>query len=347
MTAKDVARLAGVALPTAYEALRGNGRLAAQTEQRVLDAARQLGFRPSSAARSVKTRRTNRIGLIAKNHPVVMEAILGVNAVLQDSGHQLSIFPFDEHNADRIIEQAFRETSFDGMLSIDLINEPIELQLAAETHCVWVNTNQWHDSSCLRRDEHAVGRLVGDALAESGWRRWAFIYGRTPHRREPHFSTADRLAGLRESAAEHDAHVTSLRTHAAPMTRQVLQRQLERVDGWRDGEVALVFSDNYRVRVMLDLLAHERLVPGCDVSFACCDDAKEFEIVWPELSRARFNRQAMGEQAARMLVDQIAAGQPSPSRRLVPQWHLGQTLRPATTGRLHAERPVDLLEEPS
>ena len=60
----DVAEMAGVSTTTASRALNGRGELTAGTRAAVIEAAAQLGFRPSPFARSLRTQRSRTIGLI-------------------------------------------------------------------------------------------------------------------------------------------------------------------------------------------------------------------------------------------------------------------------------------------
>lgn len=63
-TIKDIAAEAGVALGTASRALSGNGSVAAETRERVLAAAERLDFIPNAQARSLRSERTETIGLL-------------------------------------------------------------------------------------------------------------------------------------------------------------------------------------------------------------------------------------------------------------------------------------------
>ena len=63
-TMKDVAEAAGVGLGTVSRVLTGKGQVSAAARQRVLDAARELDYRPSALGRGLKLQRTNNIGLI-------------------------------------------------------------------------------------------------------------------------------------------------------------------------------------------------------------------------------------------------------------------------------------------
>ncbi|MBN8620737.1 MAG: LacI family DNA-binding transcriptional regulator, partial [Anaerolineae bacterium] len=66
-TMHDVAKLAGVSQPTVSRVLNQNTtavQISEETRQRVLDAVRELGYRPNAVARSLRTQRTQMIALL-------------------------------------------------------------------------------------------------------------------------------------------------------------------------------------------------------------------------------------------------------------------------------------------
>ncbi|MDX6621218.1 MAG: LacI family transcriptional regulator [Gaiellales bacterium] len=90
----DVAERAGVSLKTASRALNGEYGVAPATQERVLAAARALGFRPNLLARSLASGRASAaIGLIISNvaDPFFAELIGGVEHVLGARDLQLVI----------------------------------------------------------------------------------------------------------------------------------------------------------------------------------------------------------------------------------------------------------------
>lgn len=66
-TIHDVARLAGVSIGTVSKALNDNGRLKAETREKVLAAARALGFRPNSLAQSLHRSHSMTVGIISND----------------------------------------------------------------------------------------------------------------------------------------------------------------------------------------------------------------------------------------------------------------------------------------
>lgn len=64
-TIRDVAERAGVSIGTASKALNDNGRLKTETRERVIAAARDLGFRPNSLAQSLHRTRSMTVGVLS------------------------------------------------------------------------------------------------------------------------------------------------------------------------------------------------------------------------------------------------------------------------------------------
>lgn len=64
-TIRDVARVAGVSIGTASKALNDNGRLKKETREKVIAAARELGFRPNSMAQSLHRTKSMTVGILS------------------------------------------------------------------------------------------------------------------------------------------------------------------------------------------------------------------------------------------------------------------------------------------
>lgn len=90
-TIGDVARRAGVSTATVSRVLAGLGGARADTRARVLDAARELGYRPSGVARSLKLRTTQTLGLIITDieNPFFPQLVRAVEDVAREHGFAL------------------------------------------------------------------------------------------------------------------------------------------------------------------------------------------------------------------------------------------------------------------
>jgi len=102
-TLSDVARHAGVSKSTASRALSGQGSVSSDTKKRVNEAAKKLGFVPSSAAESLATGRSRNIAMLTPfvNRWFYSEVIDGVEAALIGAGYDLTLYRLTDDPAQR------------------------------------------------------------------------------------------------------------------------------------------------------------------------------------------------------------------------------------------------------
>jgi DNA-binding LacI/PurR family transcriptional regulator len=103
VTINDVARTAGVSRQTVSRALNDKGEIDGSTKQRVLDAARELGYRPSRFARGLVRQDTTTIGLVIPDllNPFFTEVAAGALEAARARGWHVIVYD----TADRIDEE--------------------------------------------------------------------------------------------------------------------------------------------------------------------------------------------------------------------------------------------------
>jgi LacI family transcriptional regulator len=91
---QDVARAAGVSVSTVSRVLNGKSDVAEETEVRIHEVIRQLGYTSSLAARSMRGQKTNLIGLIMPDiaFPYAIEVMKGVNRAIAESKYDLLVY---------------------------------------------------------------------------------------------------------------------------------------------------------------------------------------------------------------------------------------------------------------
>ncbi|RUU49770.1 LacI family transcriptional regulator, partial [Mesorhizobium sp. M2C.T.Ca.TU.009.01.2.1] len=92
VTLREVAAAAGVSVATASKALNGQGRMTAETRERIRETARLLGFRPNSLAQSLLRKRSFTVGLLTNDTygRFSLPLMAGVSDALVDKG--VSVF---------------------------------------------------------------------------------------------------------------------------------------------------------------------------------------------------------------------------------------------------------------
>ncbi|GLY04371.1 LacI family transcriptional regulator [Actinoplanes sp. NBRC 101535] len=102
VTLRDVARVAGVSHQTVSRAINDKGEIDPETRRRVLDAARQLRYRPSRFGRGLVRPATTTVGLVVANvvNPFYPEIIAGVIDAAESRGWK-TLISTTQYNADR------------------------------------------------------------------------------------------------------------------------------------------------------------------------------------------------------------------------------------------------------
>lgn len=118
-TIKDIAKQAGVSHTTVSRALNHSPLISDQTTERIQKIALELGYHPSVAARSLKTNRSQALGVIVSHiaDPYFSEILQGIDDVAQENGYSLFIAsaqhdPIRENS----IVQTMREHRVDGVI---------------------------------------------------------------------------------------------------------------------------------------------------------------------------------------------------------------------------------------
>lgn len=179
-------------------------RIRPETQQRVLEAARDLGYRPNASARAVRAGRFGNIALIQSLIGAYLpgELLYGVTTAITKKNLHLVMTQVPDIAADdeAYLSQMVRELSADGVLINRHVGFPptfLERISRLRIPAVLVNVQQEFD--CIHPDEVMGGRLAAEALLRLGHTRIAYVD--TAIMEEPHFSRRDRRAGYEQAMA--------------------------------------------------------------------------------------------------------------------------------------------------
>src|SRR6267154_951693 len=182
VTIRDVAAMAGVSIGTASKALSGQGKLRAETRDRVAAAARELGFAPNMLARGLLAGRTYTVGVITTDSfgrfsiPVMLgaEDALGVG--------QISVFMCDtrdEPDRERRYLDMLLSRQVDGLIVAGRRIEPRpSIGPTLGVPVVYAMTQSMDsDEPAILPDDAGGGRLAAEHLLALGRGRFGHITG--------------------------------------------------------------------------------------------------------------------------------------------------------------------------
>ncbi|HEY7272908.1 MAG TPA: LacI family DNA-binding transcriptional regulator [Actinoplanes sp.] len=212
-TLAEVARLAKVSPGTASKALSGQGKLRAETRQRVREAAAALGFQPNPYARGLVRGRTFTVGLITDDRfgRFSIPVLLGAEDAL-GAGEMALIFcdSRDDPIRQRHYVSMLVTRRVDGLIVTGRVTDvrpPIEVPPSIPVVYAVIRSANESDIS-VTYDDEAGGRVAVDHLIAMGRRRIAHVTGPRHH-----FAASARFRGWEGAVA--DAGLPSVRPDLA------------------------------------------------------------------------------------------------------------------------------------
>ena len=121
----DVARLAGVHRVTASVVLNdaeASTQVSQATRQRILEAARELGYRPNAMALALRRQRTDIVGFyrgsdLDAHHPFFADVINGLRRGCRNHDKDLLLYSEFEHRSPDEVYASLANGKVDGLLS--------------------------------------------------------------------------------------------------------------------------------------------------------------------------------------------------------------------------------------
>jgi DNA-binding LacI/PurR family transcriptional regulator len=327
VTAADVARKAGVSQPTVSLVLskNPNARVAKATRARVLEVARELGYRPNRLAQGLVHKRSFALGLIVPGfaNPVYANIVSGAERVAAEEGYAVLLCETEQLNADQHL-QALIDRQVDGVIIAGVAAASLADRDLSRLNVVLVNQPS-EQYSTVASDSVAAGRAAAEHLLELGHSRIAFVGPATSlpafRLRERGFATRLREAGITPPSDYWQ------RADATVAAGQSAMRALLQLP---EPPTAVFCATD-----IIALGAHKAASKagarlGIDISLLGCDDIEMNTLVSPELSSIRTPQRELGARAVRQLIQQLGSDRPTPATQILPV----KLIKRGTTGRL-------------
>jgi LacI family transcriptional regulator len=320
-TLTDVARLAGVSVPTASRALNGGVRGtqsgSAELRKRVEDAARALGYAVSTAAQTIKDGRARTVAVLVSD--------------IDDFGSATMISGVMHAAEERGISVSVRTTRDDPLRELELLT-----QLGGERHrAVVLATSRTTDASreaaldrqlrvlrgqgtrivligdsdldfpAVTVDNRESARVLAAALVTAGHRRFAVISAP-----EGQVTTRDRVAGFLQGLGDEGVDVRKVIVAHEEFSRNggyaavaALESRLPELD------VIAAMSDGMAVGAIARLRELGVESPG-DIEVTGFDHVPMLSDVLPHFSTVEVPLETFGEAALSLaLDDEVADGE--------------------------------------
>ncbi len=317
VTIEDVARHLDLSVSTVSKALNDYPDVSSETRKRVLEAAAQLGYHPSAAARSLRKHRTDRIGVVnptmSYNYDYFMELLRGVTVAAERADYNLVLYT-NIHNQPQRLQRICRAREVDGviLMGADDMSGAIDAFMAEDLPLVVLGRcEERPDVSYIAPDAVAGGALATRHLIALGHRRIGFITSSLDVR-----TCNDRLAGYQHALEEAKIPFDPALVAEAPFVPGGGCLAMEALLRLSPRPTAIVAISNSVAQEAMRALADHGLRVPQDVAVVGFDDTWLSLISTPPLTSVRQPLFEMGMQSVEMLLARIAQ-RDLPAQRIV------------------------------
>lgn len=317
-TLSDIARALSVSEATVSRALRGNPEISEQTRTLIRRVARDLGYVPNAAARSLVRKSSRTLGLLVPDVTDPQHALIvaGFSRASDRRGYTVIVMDGSRDPARR--ERSLRtliEHQVDGIaICSTQVNLRETIDSLRPTHCVFI-TPEGADADMvsdeplgrLRADDEAGIRMLVGHLLDLGKQRISYVNGLD--------IASNRLRRNAILAALESAGIEPrIREYAADPDQGDFARIAELVD--RERPDALICYDDKMALNMLDALRARRVSVPEDLAVTGFDGISFAAISNPRLTTVVQPAEALGEAAAVSLFGAVEEGKPLPDLTL-------------------------------
>ncbi|WP_420641531.1 LacI family DNA-binding transcriptional regulator [Candidatus Leptofilum sp.] len=207
ITIEELSKHLGISVSTVSKALNGYADVASTTRERVMTAARELDYQPSSVARNLRRGRTDKIGFVFNNaftfiRDYFAEVIIGATAAAESHGNNIVLYTNDGHSPESLLS-LFRSRDVDGFVIIwnHVPAAFIDVLLEANVPFVILGRRVEHEqASFIAPDNYNGARTLMEHLFSLGHRRIGFTtrpaMGHTNEDRFNAYKDALQTAGI-------------------------------------------------------------------------------------------------------------------------------------------------------
>jgi LacI family transcriptional regulator len=312
VTLEHVAKAAGVSTSTASRALAGKARqyrISEKTEKAILEAASGLGFQASHVARSLRTQRTELIGLLVPDASNPFFAAIARKATIFAEGYGLSTLLADSHDSiehEKDLLKNLQSRQVEGLIICPIGDSSTHLKRLARSGAKVVVVDRWFADVPLTTvtSENERGAYVATtALIDKGHKVIACLQGR------PGTSSNDeRLQGYKSAIQAKKLKADARLIRGDDFNEESGYRSTcELLDA--NPRITAVFAfSNQNALGALRAFSERNLTVPSDISIVTFDDPPFAEYLASPLSVIRQDVEAIGRKAAELLLEQIRTG---------------------------------------
>ncbi len=325
VTSKDVARRAGVSRTTVSFVLNKvpGARISAETQRKVIEAARDLGYSPHAAARSLVTQKSYTVGLVLCQSPDTIfqdaflpEVLRGVSQPMRERGYRILVESVEDISQPGAYIDLVLEQRIDGLMLSGPRSDDRALERLRDEGFPVILLGQLPDSgiSSVDVDNVAGARDAVEHLLSLGHRRIGFISNAPIW----YTSSAHRLQGYREALSAHQVpHEDTLVRYGHYTDESGYEAMCALMEISPLPTAVFIASDLVAFGAVAAIQDKGLSVPE-DIAIVGFDDIRMARYIAPHLTTVHLPAYELGYTAAQLLVNWMDEGKMPPPQVLLP-----------------------------
>lgn len=305
---KDIAEACGLSVMTVSRALRDTKVVKPQTRERILEAAREMGYVPNRLASSFGRQKTMTVGLVIPDleHSIFPTLIKGIEGALSGEGYNLLLCcAYNRPEKEEREIQSLLERRVDGIIlapaSAASSADAVSRIQAMRVPCVFVDRIvPGLELDAVTVDDFEGALQVVSHLIEQGYSRIAHIGGP-----EGVWTAEERLRGYRKAMAQAKRPVRAEHIIRASLTVEEGEAAMERLlDLPERPDAVFCVNDPTALGAYKTIRRRGLRLPG-EIGLAGFSATLESELLETPLTTVAQDAAALGRQAAALLLTRM------------------------------------------
>lgn len=306
---KDIAAACGVSIATVSKALNDHNDIGEETKATIRQTAKEMGYFPNSAAKALKTNRTNNLGILFADeaqsgltHDYFANVLDSFKRAAEQKGYDMTFINCCKTAERRMsyLEHA-RYRNFDGVViaCIDFY-DPQVIELVQSDIPVVTIDHLFHNRIAIMSDNVKGMKDLLTYIYEKGHRRIAYLHGADSA------VTQSRLSSFYKTAKELGLVIPEEYVQKADYrdTKAAYERTKELL-ALPNPPSCILYPDDFACFGGLNAVKEAGLVIPGDISIAGYDGIRIGRHLEPQLTTLRQNTEEIGAKAAEYLIELI------------------------------------------
>ncbi len=314
-TSYDVAELAGVSQSAVSRVFQDGASASKAMRDRVMAAARKLGYRPNAIARGLITQRSNMVAVVISKltNLYYPEVMVQLTQRFSEQGIRVLLFALESESDAASVVEPMLQYRVDGILTAALFTrEQLKAIEAAQIPVVFYNrTSKDHLVSSVRCDQEEGERWLVDELVRAGHRTFGIVEGPA----DSVVSNERKMGALNELA---ELGIKDITTVSGDYGYETGRQCFARIVGERGNppDAVIAANDVMAIGCVDEARQNFELHVPTDISIVGFDGVGPARYSAYNITTVRQPVQRMTESAAAMLLDRIENAELPPEKRV-------------------------------